>query len=96
MDKQRKGGAEARRAAMLGSNPRFWIYLDHRYRWEKGLTPEQLPDGTCSPEDAADFIRQRCGVSSRAEIDHDVNAGFILGRIAGDYTRWERRQRRAG
>ncbi|MCK0743583.1 hypothetical protein [Chromohalobacter nigrandesensis] len=96
MDKQLKGGAESRRAALLGSNPRFRLYLDARRRHRNGLTPDQLPDGTHSADDAADFIRAACGVSSRAEIDHDVNAGFILGRIVADYTRWERRQRRAG
>ena len=88
-----KGGPQARRAAMLCQNTRFGLYLDQRQRTKHGLAPEQLPDGTHTPEDAADALRQACGVVSRAEIDHDEQAWQMLDRIVADYQRWERQQR---
>lgn len=91
-----KGGQQARRAAMLCQNPRFRLYLDARLRWETGMTLQALPDGTASDLDAAEFIRARCGVRSRAELDHVAEARNMLDRIVSDYQRWERAQRRAG
>ncbi len=91
-----KGGQQARRAAMLCQNPRFRLYLDQRRRQAHGLGPEQLPDGTHTEQDAADWLRASCGVVSRAEIDHDAHAREMLNRIVADYQRWERQQRRAG
>ncbi|MGM0703869.1 MAG: hypothetical protein ACQEUG_15925 [Pseudomonadota bacterium] len=91
-----KGGPQARRAALLGANPRFRLYLDHRRRHAHGLSLAQLPNGTHTEQDAADFIRQACGVMSRAEIDHSDTARAMLDRIVADYQRWERAQRRVG
>ena len=91
---KRHGSSQAQRAAMLGANPRFQLYLDARKRHRHGLTLEQLPDGTHNEEDAADFIRQCCGVESRADIDRDIHAESILRRIVADYSAWERRQAR--
>lgn len=89
-----KGGQQARRAALLGQNPRFRLYLDDRRRRAHELSCAQLPDGTHSEQDAADFIREACGVGSRAEIDHNGAARAMLDRIVADYQRWERQQRR--
>ncbi|WP_110685095.1 hypothetical protein [Salinicola aestuarinus] len=86
--------AQARRAAMLGGNARFRLYLDHRRRHRQGLTLEQLPDGTHDEADAADAIREACGVTSRRELDTNDEARQMLDRIVADYQRWERRQRR--
>lgn len=93
-----KGGQQARRAAMLCQNPRFRLYLDHRYRQARDLPEGALPDGTHNEQDAADFIRHACGVTSRAllDADHHQGARAMLGRIMVDYQRWERAQRRAG
>ncbi len=91
-----KGGQQARRAALLCQNARFRLYLDHRRRHAHGLSTAQLPDGTHTVEDAADFLRQACGVRSRAEIDHRDTARAMLDRVVADYQRWERQQRRAG
>lgn len=90
-----KGGPQSRRAALLGTNPRFRLYLDDRRRRAYGLSSAQLPDGTHSETDAADFIRQACGVKSRAESDHNDTARAMLDRIVADYQRWERQQRSA-
>lgn len=91
-----KGGLQSRRAAMLCQNARFCLYLDQRRRQARGLALSDLPDGTHSSEDAADFIRQSCNVESRAEIDHNDSAKAMLDRIVHDYQRWERQQRMAG
>lgn len=87
-----KGGPQSRRAALLGTNPRFRLYLDHRRRHGNGLSTAQLPDGTHNETDVADFIRQACGVSSRAQLDHNDNARAMLDRIVADFHRWERQQ----
>nr|WP_300312803.1 hypothetical protein [Halomonas sp.] len=91
-----KGGPQSRRAAMLCANPRFRLYLDQRRRQAHGLAHEQLPDGTHSECDAADFIRASCNVASRAEIDHNDSAIHMLNKIVADYQEWERQQRRVG
>ncbi|GHA85273.1 hypothetical protein [Modicisalibacter luteus] len=96
MSEAGKGGAQSRRAALLGTNERFRLYLDHRCRHGHGLSETQLPDGTHTEQDVADFLRKACGVKSRAEIDYNDRARAMLDRIVADYQRWERAQRRAG
>lgn len=91
MTDQPKGGTLARQAAMLCELPAFGLYLDQRRRWRQGLSPAQLPDGTHSPDDAAEAIREACGVKSRAELDHNEMAGAMFKRIQGDFLRWKRR-----
>ncbi len=93
MDKVQKGGQQARRAAMLCQNPRFGLYLDHRRRQAQALEHRQLPNGTHTPEDCADWLRKACGIESRAEIDHNDTARAMLDRIMADYSKWERQQR---
>lgn len=92
----RPGGPQSKRAALLGTNERFRLYLDHRRRHGNGLSRAQLPDGTHNVDDAAEFIRGACGIISRAEIDHNDGARQMLDRIVADYQRWERQQRRVG
>lgn len=96
MNESLKGGPQSRRAALLAQNPRFRLYLDQRRRQAHALGPGDLPDGTHTEQDATDWIRQSCGVVSRAEIDHDDQARAMLERIVADYQRWERQQRSAG
>ncbi|CAM3308231.1 hypothetical protein [Halomonas lysinitropha] len=86
-----KGGTLARQAAMLCELPVFGLYLDQRRRWRQGLSPAQLPDGTHTPEDAADALRQACGIQSRAELDHNEQAAAMYRRIVADHMRWKRR-----
>lgn len=92
MTKQVKGGPQSRRAALLGANPRFQLYLDHWRRRKHGLSRSRMPDGTHTEQDAADFIRRNCRIGSRAEIDHCGRARAMLERIVADYQRWERSQ----
>lgn len=89
---QQKGGRLAREAAMLGDLPVFGLYLDARRRRQHGMTEDQLPDGTHTPEDAADAIRRACGVQSRAELDHNESAAAVFRRIVADFGSWKRRR----
>ncbi|MFW6344739.1 MAG: hypothetical protein ACOC0M_00185 [Halomonas sp.] len=86
-----KGGRLAAQAGMLCGDPGFRLYLDQRRRWRDSLTQAQLPDGTHTAQDAADAIRQACGVKSRAELDHDEMAATMFRRIVSDFGRWKRR-----
>lgn len=88
-----KGGPQSRRAAMLCQNPRFWLYLDQRRRRVHQVPVEKMPDGTHAQEDCEDWLREACGVQSRAEIDHNDEARAMLDRIMADYSAWERKQR---
>ena len=87
-----KGAGIARQAAMLCHDSAFCLYLDARKRHRLRLTLEQLPDGTHTLEDAADSLREACGVSSRAELDHNPEAARMFGRIVGDFNRWKQRR----
>jgi len=86
-----KGGQLARQAAMLGELEAFRLYLDDRKRWREGLTTGQMPDATHSEQDAADAIRQACGIRSRAELDHNEMPGVMFKRIVSGFGRWKRR-----
>lgn len=77
-------------AAILCKKPSFARYLDCARRKKNGLTEEQMPDGTHNEEDAADFIRMACGISSRRELGEDRMAQMMLSRIQKDYHRWAR------
>ncbi|KFF48115.1 hypothetical protein GY26_16150 [Gammaproteobacteria bacterium MFB021] len=92
----RRTDTQAARAALIGTNPQFRLYLDHRRRHREGLTLEQLPDGTHDEQDAAEFIRYACGIESRRELDTNDQARQMLDRIVADYQRWARRQARRG
>ncbi|MCK2183529.1 hypothetical protein [Halomonas getboli] len=81
---------------MLGELPVFGLYLDARIRHQKGMTETQMPDGTHTPEEAADAIRRACGVESRADLDHNDDAAAMFRRIVSDFGNWKRRAERAG
>lgn len=88
-----KGGQQARRAAMLCQNQRFWLYLDQRWRAKHGLSAKEFPDGTHNAAGATRWLRKACGIQSRAELDHNDGARAMLDKIVADYQRWERGQR---
>lgn len=92
MADQLKGGQEARRAAMLCQNPRFWLYLDQRWRAKNELAVHHFPDGTFKAAGATRWLRKACSIQSRAELDHNNQAREMLERIVADYQRWERSQ----
>ncbi|WP_087111316.1 hypothetical protein [Halomonas citrativorans] len=91
-----KGGPHARRAAMLCQNKRFWLYLDQRRRRVHQVPYDTMPDGTHAQVDCEDWLREACGIESRAEIDHNDEARAMLDRIMADYSKWERKQLQRG
>ncbi|MCE0759540.1 hypothetical protein LWH94_10025 [Marinobacter sp. G11] len=89
----KKGGFLAKNAALLCQDSQFRLYLDRRRAAKFNLL---IPDGTHTEEDARDFILQACGISSRAELDHNHEAATVYRQIKYHYQRWEARQRRRG
>jgi hypothetical protein len=96
MDNAQKGGQQARRAAMLCQNKRFWLYLDQRWRAKNALEYREFPDGTFKAAGAVRWLRKACGIQSRAELDHNPEAAAMLEKVLAAYSKWERGQRRAG
>ena len=90
-DKEVKGGHLARSAAMLCQNPEFRRYLDRAQSHKGGV---HIPDGTHTEECAKDLILDACQISSRAELDHNVQAATKFRQIKAHYQRWLGRQKR--
>lgn len=88
-----KGGRLARAAAMLCQDPVFRLYLDRRRRHKHGLSESQLPDGTHNEQDARDWLCQACGITSRAELDHNAYAAATFKGIRARFGRWRATQR---
>ena len=66
-----KGGALAKLAGQFCNDTDFWSFLeDHHAVQYASLTP---------PGDvAAEFIRSKCGIQSRADLDHNREAAEIF------------------
>lgn len=87
MAEQLKGGPQARRAAMLCQNKRFWLYLDYRWRAKHNLTQQQYPNGTHQLAGATRWLRTACGIQSRAELDHNDEARAMLEKVLASYSK---------
>lgn len=71
-----KGGALARLAGLWANEPEF-------LEWMRSIGQ---PANT--PADAADFIRARCCIESRAFLDHDLRAKALFHKyILGPYSK---------
>lgn len=92
MSEEIKGGPRARIAAMLCQDSAFRLFLDRRKRYKFELTSEQLPDGTHNEQDARDWLCQACGISSRAELDHNAQAAETFQHIRERFHRWRSNQ----
>lgn len=66
----RKGGARARAAEQLCRNTRFQDWVVARV----GAAPQ----GVTAAQHAAQFVRDVCGISSRAELDHNAKAASLF------------------
>lgn len=84
-----KGGFLARSAAMLCQDETFRLYLDRAQSHKAGI---EIPDGTHNEDDARDVILNACGISSRAELDHNVAAATKFRQIKSHFQRWRTRQ----
>jgi hypothetical protein len=73
-----KGSRLAKRAGIICNQPSFW-------KWVNGN------DWNCVTEGhAAAYIRNACGVNSRADLDHDEAAGKIFESLLAQYELWMR------
>lgn len=82
-------GPMARQAARLCAAEGFRLYLDQAKRARHEIHTNALPDGTHQIEDAQDFLRKACRVTSSIELDGDEQAAHMLRRIIRDYRRWQ-------
>lgn len=67
---ERKGGARARAAGQLCENKRFQAWVVARV----GAAPQ----GVAAKQHAAQFVRDVCGIASRAELDHNAKAASLF------------------
>lgn len=82
----------ARAAGILCRDPAFRLYLDRRARAKFGA---DVPDGTHTDQDASEWIRKACRVSSRAEIDTNQQAAATFRLIQNRFNRWRARNKEA-
>lgn len=66
----RKGGARARSAGELCGNDRFQEWVVARVG--------AAPHGVTAQQHAAQFVRDVCGITSRAELDHNAKAAGLF------------------
>lgn len=80
---EKKGGPLSQSAAMLCDTGEFRVFLLERIIG--------LPEGTLgvSPEpDWAGIVRRYCGVTSRAELDHNEQAAKLFHKLVAEYRAW--------
>ncbi|MPS76561.1 MAG: hypothetical protein E2591_00630 [Achromobacter sp.] len=66
----RKGAALSRAAAMMCNGAKFQLWVVSRI----GAAPE----GVSAQQHAAQFVRDVCGITSRADLDHNVEAATLF------------------
>lgn len=73
-----KGGRLAQRAAIICDEKGFWKFMEVRC----GVV------GIASGDAAARWLRDRCGVASRRELDHSERAASAFTQISDAYRLW--------
>ncbi len=74
---ERKGGAIARQAGIICNEKGFWTFLGLNFNAE-----------ISSAAEAANWLRAHCGVTSRADLDHDGDAQALFRAIDSRYSAW--------
>lgn len=74
---KRKGGPLAQRAGIICAERGFWTFVAKRFHQD-----------IASADDAASWLRTRCGIDSRADLDHDEVAGRCFHDISKAYALW--------
>lgn len=67
---ERKGAALSRAAAMMCNGAKFQRWVVSRIG--------AAPDGVSAQQHAAEFVRDVCGIASRAELDHNATAATLF------------------
>ncbi|MEN5162599.1 hypothetical protein [Achromobacter kerstersii] len=70
---ERKGAALSRAAAMMCNGAKFQRWVVSRV----GAAPE----GVSAQQHAAQFVRDVCGITSRADLDHNAEASTLFHRV---------------
>lgn len=73
-----KGGPLAESAGRLCQQPLFWDFLS----FQTGIP-------RCTNELATNYVREYCGVLSRAEIDHQPTAKHRFMELMGEFRKWQ-------
>ena len=72
----------AQRAALLCKEPAFWRFYEQRQDFE----PHRIGDEATM----IDFLRLKCGVSSRSEIIEGTEAGRRFRDLVAEYEAWKK------
>lgn len=67
---ERKGAALSRAAAMMCNGAKFQRWVVSRVG--------AAPDGVSAQQHAAQFVRDVCGITSRADLDHNAEAAALF------------------
>lgn len=66
----RKGAALSRTAAMMCSGAKFQRWVVSRIG--------AVPEGVAPSQHAAQYVRDMCGIASRAQLDHEAQAATLF------------------
>lgn|GEM_PF-1406941 len=80
--KQRREYTLAQKAGMMCGNKRFWAFIG---------SPLNSPADALNAEDAADFMRRICGVTTRADIIEGTDAGDKFKTLVNEFDAWNGR-----
>jgi hypothetical protein len=67
---ERKGAALSRAAAMMCNGAKFQRWVVSRIG--------AAPDGVSASQHAAQYVRDICGITSRAQLDHNAKAASLF------------------
>lgn len=67
----------SQQAAMLCNEPRFWRFLLYGYGYR------------CDGDTAPQFVRDICGVVSRSDLDHSLDARRRWDNLRSEYEAWK-------
>lgn len=67
---ERKGAALSRAAAMMCNGAKFQRWVVSRIG--------AAPDGVSASQHAAQYVRHVCGITSRAQLDHNAQAAVLF------------------
>lgn len=83
---EKKGGPLSKSAAQLCENENFQKFAreTHPHEWS------QIPNGAHAADAAAIILRQRCGITSRAELDHDAVGAANFRQLMREYREWNK------
>lgn len=78
---ERKGAALSRAAAMMCNGAKFQRWVVSRIG--------AAPDGVSASQHAAQYVRDICGISSRAQLDHNAQAaGLFHEAVRKPFVKW--------